>query len=769
MAALVAEAQAPVRRASYLWETVRSKAANWRLAGAGPRVLRWVRRGVPCYWNSLGAPRPFNKGRSLNGLDAEQQAWLEREERRCVDSGAWRRVNKARWVSKCFIIPKQGLDAQGRKQFRLIVDLRPLNLHCKEFVTRYETLSRLASVILHGETVAFLSFDIQDGYHFLQIDPEYQKYFGMNIQGRMYLCSALPFGWNGSPFVFNQAMRTLTKLIRSSGLPTAESVGRDLVARRGREFKGGHALRVKNREVNVMELPSATVRSTAVPWHVLPYCDDYLGTVRGHTRQTRWENAQCFARTSENALAFLGLKRHPRKGQWLEPGQGPEHLKESVDHLGLRVDTAPGRGDFLAPDVKVAKVKKAARVLRGRAGRNRRLVPARQLAGFLGLVNSIRLAVEPTDLFSRAMHDDLSARESWSANVRLSRQSLRDLTTWIDMPEEWNGAPIARSTVTRTVYSDASEFAIGGVLATGQINDPANPGLEIAGPRWHRALTLAEQQQGIYAGEVRALVESIENFAPELAGHTLRFMEDNQAAMYAARKLTTKKKEVVMPLLRRLWALLCKHRIRLQHVDYVRSAANPADEPSRWRFSDEWQLEPAVFQWAVRELGACTIDLFASRNTAQLSRFGSPYRDAQATVEDAWSVPWKGERAWINCDWDMLERVAQRLEEEPAASALIFCPYFPVQSWYQRLAAIADRILVLPFDQDWVCRPQQLQSERIGPASWSACFVSVPARQAGSYGATAGPLSPPVSQLSVEALLHSIELPANVESWLRDT
>ena len=52
-------------------------------------------------------------------------------------------------------------------------------------------------------------------------------------------------------------------------------------------------------------------------------------------------------------------------------------------------------------------------------------------------------------------------------------------------------------------------------------------------------MTVAEQQEGIYAGEVRALVESIENVAPELAGHTLRFMEDNHAAMYAARKLTT--------------------------------------------------------------------------------------------------------------------------------------------------------------------------------------------------------------------------------------
>ena len=53
---------------------------------------------------------------------------------------------------------------------------------------------RLSSVILHGETVSFLSFDIKDGYHFLEIEKKFQCYFGMNIQGRHYQCSTLPFG-----------------------------------------------------------------------------------------------------------------------------------------------------------------------------------------------------------------------------------------------------------------------------------------------------------------------------------------------------------------------------------------------------------------------------------------------------------------------------------------------------------------------------------------------------------------------------------------------
>ena len=388
-----------------------------------------------------------------------------------------------------------------------------------------------------------------------------------------------------------------------------------------------------------------------------------------------------------------------------------------------------------------------------------------RLAAFLGLVNSCRLAITPVEMFSRAMHDDLATRASWSANVRLSRQSLRDLSRWIDVPQEWNGAPISQSTVTKVVYSDASDFAIGGVLASEKISDPTRPGLQIPGKRWHRALTLEEQAEGIFVGEMRGLVETIENFAPELTGKVVRFMEDNQAAMFATRRLTSKH-PLVMPLLRRLWALLCEHRIRLQHVDYVRSEENPADEPSRWRFSDEWKLSPAVFRWATRELGACTIDMFASRNTAQLPRFGSPWRDSQAAVEDAWSVSWAGEKVWINVDWDQLEKVAQRLEQEPAAAAVVFCPYFPVQSWFQRLVAIADRVLTVPFDQAWVSRPQQSRFERIGPERWSACFVSVPARASVFEPELRPAPSPEVSHLSVAELLRDVELPANIESLL---
>ena len=49
---------------------------------------------------------------------------------------------------------------------------------------------------MEGEAVAFVSFGLEDGCFCLQIDPEYQQCFGINIQGRMYQVNVLPFGWS---------------------------------------------------------------------------------------------------------------------------------------------------------------------------------------------------------------------------------------------------------------------------------------------------------------------------------------------------------------------------------------------------------------------------------------------------------------------------------------------------------------------------------------------------------------------------------------------
>ena len=477
--------------------------------------------------------------------------------------------------------------------------------------------------------------------------------------------------------------------------------------------------------VRAVELSAAAVQSVRPETDWLPYIDDYLATVRGATEAKRTERAEAAKQHAEESLDFLGLRKHAEKGQWVP--------KPTIDHLGIHVDSTTGQ--FLATKVTMARIRREAGVLIARAKSNRRLVNSTSVRSFAGLVQSKYLAIAPAQLYLRSLFDDLS-KDDWSASTRLSRQSLRDLQMWRDQSASWNGSPISKAPVTRLLYSDASEFALGGNLVEGDLSRvvPERPGLAVPGPRWHRALTLVEQQQGIFVGEIRALVENVENFLPQLRGQVVQLMEDNQAAMYATRRLVSKH-PVALRLLRRLWVLLGANRIRLQAVDWVASADNPADAPSRWRFSDEWKLQPAVFRWANREFGPHSLDLFASRNTAQLPRYVTRFPDSKAVTCNAWAHSWVAETSWINPSWDELERVAQRLEQEPAAAATVVCPYFPVQAWFRRLAAMAERIVVVPFNQAWVLRPQQRLSEQLGPARWNLAFMAIPARRPGCTAA----------------------------------
>ena len=57
--------------------------------------------------------------------------------------------------------------------------------------------------------MSFLSFDLADEYNCLQTDPAYQKHFGFNIRGRLFQMTALPSGWNQSPYAFTTAILTV--------------------------------------------------------------------------------------------------------------------------------------------------------------------------------------------------------------------------------------------------------------------------------------------------------------------------------------------------------------------------------------------------------------------------------------------------------------------------------------------------------------------------------------------------------------------------------
>eukprot|EP00854_Cymbomonas_tetramitiformis_P020173 gene20173-biopygen20803 len=133
-------------------EYVRSRKGAWRAGGASSEALQWIARGAKMRWVK-GPPPDFDHETSLQDLTQQQQEWLDIETARSLKNGAW-----GDW---CF------------------------------------------------------TFDLEDGYHTVGIDLDFQEFMQFDIQGVLYQCGALPFGWRDSPRICVKLMKTLVELICS--------------------------------------------------------------------------------------------------------------------------------------------------------------------------------------------------------------------------------------------------------------------------------------------------------------------------------------------------------------------------------------------------------------------------------------------------------------------------------------------------------------------------------------------------------------------------
>ncbi|KAK3239843.1 hypothetical protein CYMTET_50259 [Cymbomonas tetramitiformis] len=109
----------------------------------------------------------------------------------------------------------------------------------------------------------------------------------------------------------------------------------------------------------------------------------------------------------------LGLKRNEKKGQWVPV--------QVVEHLGLEVDFK--EGVFRVTQARLEKITSKATDLLCEASRERRWVPARKLAAFNGLGQSVYLVVLATRLYLRELYLVLAEKRSWGAKVNLTRQA----------------------------------------------------------------------------------------------------------------------------------------------------------------------------------------------------------------------------------------------------------------------------------------------------------------------------------------------------------
>jgi hypothetical protein len=650
----------------------------WASAGASSRELSWLKEGFTLPFMG-DPPAPFHKGVSCRNAMPDQRAFLLKELQRGLDTGAFEQGQRTRFVSKAFLIPK--IREGQAPTWRLVFDLRHINSFLQARPCRFETLKRLSSMAREGDYM--ISLDLADGFHAVPVHPEHRQYLTFEVEGfGLFQCAALPFGLSSSPFVFTKVMRTFVRAMRAPLAPLADGTPR---------------ARPSGTDRTIFDLLPRFGNLMRTGLRVLPYMDDFLLLCRSYKEALE---ARSYV---EALLDLLGLARNPKKGVW-EPTQ-------VLEHLGLGVDTA--RGLFFVTPKRLAKLTAASTDLLKWAARNRGLVPRRRLAGFVGLAQSLYLAVPPARFFLRELHDALGKGDDWFCNVRLCRLAKASLQWFCDLPQRWNGRAIWRSPHTAVLHCDASMEAWGGAMN----------GLALARGFWRPH----QRRQHITVLELRAVYLTILSFVRQLRGRRVLLWEDNQAVVAILMSWTTKSPELMREL-RKLWFLLDTNDMTLD-PRYIRSAQNIiADGLTRQGDSGDWRLNPAIFARLQALWGPFTIDRFATANNTQLPRFNSAYHDPQTEGVDAFAQSnWVTEANYCNPPWDLLGQLAHLLVET-GAPATVVVPFWPAQPWYQQLQELAVDSIHLPAQPDLFSPGLLGTGVSVGPPRWPVACFRIPAR-----------------------------------------
>ena len=106
--------------------------------------------------------------------------------------------------------------AENHEKKRLIFDLSFLNNFIKKEKVKYEDWK--IAIQYFERNCNMTKFDLQSGYHHIDIEPSCQHFIGFSWNNNYYCFTVLPFGLSSAPYVFTKCLRTLVKHWRKNNL-----------------------------------------------------------------------------------------------------------------------------------------------------------------------------------------------------------------------------------------------------------------------------------------------------------------------------------------------------------------------------------------------------------------------------------------------------------------------------------------------------------------------------------------------------------------------
>lgn len=377
----------------------------WRTIGASFMVITWLSVGYQLEWAIPGV-KPSRRLFTNHASAHEHADFVTTAVHDLIGTGAAvASQQRPTVVSPLGVVPKPN----GRG-FRLILDLRYVNAFLKKHKFKYESAADLRQLIAQGDYL--FAFDLQSGYHHVDIHPDDQQYLGFEWQGSYYTFTVLPFGLASAPFVFTKVMRELVGHWRGQGI------------------------------------------------RLLPYLDDFIFACAPDAGGSN-TTASSLSRQVVADCAAAGLILNLEKST-LTP------TKRFV-HLGFWIDTISGV--FEVAEQRWAKLQQCIASISDQPS----AVPVRLLSRFTRLIVSSNLALgNIASLMTRFSYHAIDIAPFWSSKVNLTEPVVTELHFWRDLPRTYYTAPIEFTPFAAnvTVFSDASNFGWGGHIGGGSMDAP---------------------------------------------------------------------------------------------------------------------------------------------------------------------------------------------------------------------------------------------------------------------------------------------------------
>ena len=319
--------------------------------------------------------------------------------------------------------------------------------------------------------------------------------------------------------------------------------------------------------------------------------------------------------------------------------------------------------------------------------RNKTEIKIREVASLLGSLNDVCKASEFGKAYVKFLEIDkiralkFSGQKQFEGFMRVSKASDLDLQWWLQNIENQKRF-IRISPPEITLSCDASNQGWGACL-----------GDSSTGGRW----SLDEETSHINALELKAVYLGLQSLCSDLTDVGLKILSDNTTTVaYLCNGGGTRSAECNKTA-KHIWGWCEKRRIWITPGHIPGSLNVQADFESR-HFSEntEWKLNERIFKNIVHEFGKPEVDLFASRNNFQISKYVSWCPDPGAIFVDAFTGKWSQfQSVYAFPPFRLLNRVLQKIKKERVRS-IVVAPNWPGQPWHTPLKRQSTMILHFP-------------------------------------------------------------------------